>query len=153
MLNGTFKGILTEKLTQMCIFWSLWFKALASPFEVLWPQITTLVIHWRLLWVFHNLVIQKRLRGVYYRRERERIYRIADLLSRWMASQLKLIFHFSQQADSRNFLGQTFWSNLETMMSCWWAGDDKEKYGYYTRSGLKASIHLREASQSSTSTA
>ena len=33
------------------------------------------------------------------------------------------------------------WSNLETMMSCWWAGDDKEKYGYYTPSGLKASIH------------
>ena len=28
------------------------------------------------------------------------------------------------------------------MMSCWWAGDDKEKYGYYTRSGLKGSIHL-----------
>ena len=26
----------------MCHFWSLWFKALASPFEVLWPQITTI---------------------------------------------------------------------------------------------------------------
>ena len=43
-------------------------------------------------------------------KETERIFhRIGDLLSRWMASQLKLIFHFSQQASR---FTEFSWANI-----------------------------------------